>query len=148
MLRDTGPERQRMTLTQLIREGIKGWHGVELNQPDWTDRSHSVALSAELPNEGLLVYFIFNAYWEPLDFDLPRIGGDQRDSWRRWIDTFRESPEDIVSWQQSPSVSESKYRAGPRSVVVLWASLCEEHGTRVRGIPAGFHNRVVPPNGH
>jgi glycogen operon protein len=137
-LRDTGPERQRMTLTQLIREGVKGWHGVKLNQPDWSDRSHSVALSAELPNEGLLVYFIFNAYWEPLVFELPRIGAGKGDSWRRWIDTFRESPEDIVSWQEAPSVSESKYQAGPRSVVVLWASLCDEHDTRRRSVPAGL----------
>jgi glycogen operon protein len=136
MQRDTGPERQRMTLTQLIREGVKGWHGVRLSQPDWSDRSHSVALSAELPNEGLLVYFIFNAYWEPLDFELPRIGAGKGDSWRRWIDTFRESPEDIVSWQEAPSVSEAKYRAGPRSVVVLWASLCEEHDTREESVPA------------
>ena len=138
MLRDPGPERQRMTLTQLIRKGVKGWHGIRLNRPDWSDRSHSVALSAELPNEGLLVYFIFNAYWEPLDFELPRIGAGNGNPWRRWIDTFRESPEDIVSWQESPCVSASKYRAGPRSAVVLWASLCEEHGTRRGSIPGDF----------
>ena len=76
--RNIGPERQRMTLIQLIREGIKGWHGVKLNQPDWSDHSHSVALSAELPKEGLLVHLIFNAYWEPLDFELPPIGTENR----------------------------------------------------------------------
>src|ERR1700758_332249 len=43
-LRDSGAERERMTLIQLIRAGIKGWHGVRLNQPDWGDHSHSVAL--------------------------------------------------------------------------------------------------------
>ncbi len=125
LLRDTGPERQRMTLIQLLREGIKGWHGVKLNQPDWSDHSHSVALSAELPKEDLLVHFIFNAYWEPLDFELPRIGSKQG-SWKRWIDTFREAPEDIVAWQEAPSIPECTYRAGPRSVVVLWASLGDE----------------------
>ena len=35
ILRDPSPERQRMPLIQLIREGVKGWHGVKLNQPDW-----------------------------------------------------------------------------------------------------------------
>ncbi len=65
--RDTSPERQRMTLNQLLREGIKGWHGVKLKQPDWSDHSHSIALSAELSKESLLVHFIFNAYWEPLE---------------------------------------------------------------------------------
>jgi isoamylase len=121
--RDTGPERQRMTLIQLIREGIKGWHGVKLNQPDWSDHSHSVALSAELPKEALLVHFVFNAYWEPLDFELPRIGTEKRDSWRRWIDTFQEAPEDIVAWQEAPTIPGRTYRVGPRSVIVLWASL-------------------------
>jgi isoamylase len=125
LLRDTGPERQRMTLIQLIREGIKGWHGVKLNQPDWSDHSHSVAISAELPKEALLVHVIFNAYWEPLDFELPRLGMGTRDSWRRWIDTFQEAPEDIVAWQEAPTIPDCTYRAGPRSVIVLWASLGE-----------------------
>jgi isoamylase len=123
LLRDISPERQRMTLVQLIREGIKGWHGVKLNQPDWSDHSHSVALSAELPREALLVHFIFNAYWEALDFELPRAGTGDRLSWRRWIDSFQEAPEDIVAWQEAPAVSDCTYRAGPRSVIVLWASL-------------------------
>jgi glycogen operon protein len=123
LLRDAIPERQRMTLIQLIRDGIKGWHGVKLNQPDWSDHSHSVALSAQLPREALRVHFIFNAYWEPLDFELPRLGMGTRASWRRWIDTFREAPEDIVPWQEAPIIPESTYRAGARSVTVLWTSL-------------------------
>jgi isoamylase len=112
-----------MTLIQLIREGIKGWHGVRLHLPDWSDHSHSGALSVELPKEALLVHFIFNAYWEPLDFELPRIGTEKQNSWRRWIDTFREAPEDIVPWQEAPTIPECRYGAGPRSVIVLWKSL-------------------------
>jgi isoamylase len=121
LLRDVGPERRRIPLTQLIKEGIKGWHGVKLKQPDWSASSHSVALSAELPSESLLVYFIFNSYWEPLDFELPPVGGGNKGSWRRWIDTFQQSPEDILAWQEAPSFAGRNYRAGPRSVVVLWA---------------------------
>jgi glycogen operon protein len=123
LLRDTGPERQRTSLSQLIRDGIKGWHGVKLNRPDWSDHSHSVALSVELPKEALLVHFIFNAYWESLDFELPLIGAGKKNSWRRWIDTFREAPEDIVAWQEATPIPGRTYRAGPRSVIVLWASL-------------------------
>jgi hypothetical protein len=62
LLRDTNAERQRMTLTHLISEGFKGWHGVKLHQPDWSDRSHSIAFSAELVKEDILVFAIFNAY--------------------------------------------------------------------------------------
>src|SRR4029077_12234430 len=128
LLRDTGPERQRMTLTQLISDASTSWDGVRLNQPDWSNQSHSVALSAELKGEGLFVYFIFNAYWEPLEFELPperSVGG----SWRRWIDTFLEAPHDIVGWQEAPSVPDHTYRAGPRSVVVLWANLVGKTGS-------------------
>jgi isoamylase len=123
LLRDRDPERQRMTLTQLISQGVKGWHGVKFNQPDWSNHSHSVALSAELFKEEKLVYFIFNAYWEPLDFELLRIHKTMGISWRRWIDTFLETPEDIVPWESASPLAEHTYTAGPRSVVVLWASL-------------------------
>jgi isoamylase len=123
LLRDTGPEDERMTLTQLISGAAKNWHGVKLNEPDWSDQSHSIAFSIELKREDLLVDFIFNAYWEPLEFELPRLQRSEEGFWRRWIDTFLETPQDIVPWQEAPSVSDHTYRAGPRSVVVLWASL-------------------------
>jgi glycogen operon protein len=122
LLRDTSSERSRVTLSTLIAGGIKGWHGVRLNQPDWSEHSHSVALSAELPAEGLHLFFIFNAYWEPLDFELPQPGSGDSAPWRRWIDTFLDPPEDIVAWQEAPEVGLSHYQAGPRSVVVLWRS--------------------------
>jgi glycogen operon protein len=121
LLRDTGPERRRVSLTQLISGAAKNWHGVKLNQPDWSNTSHSIAISAELRGEGLLVYFAFNAYWEPLSFELPQIAGGK--SWRRWIDTSLESPEDIVSWGEAPRLYDHVYRVGPRSVVVLWSAL-------------------------
>jgi glycogen operon protein len=123
LLRDTTAERQRMTLTQLISKGFRGWHGVKLHQPDWSNSSHSIAFSAELASEDLLVFAIFNAYWEPLEFELPRIQHAKSGPWRRWIDTFLESPQDIMEWQRAHSVSEYTYQVGPRSVVVLWANL-------------------------
>jgi glycogen operon protein len=83
-------------------------------------------LSAELQNEGLRVYFIFNAYWEPLDFELPPIGTAKPSSWRRWIDTFQEPPEDIVAWRDAPTIPSHTYRTGPRSVVVLWSRIGDE----------------------
>jgi isoamylase len=123
LLRDNEPESQRLTLSQLIGQAHKAWHGVKLAQPDWSDHSHSVAFSAELQKEGIVCYMIFNAYWESLDFELPQGGIAETDPWHRWIDTSLESPHDIVEWQNAPSVSGDSYRAGPRSVVVMWARL-------------------------
>jgi len=122
MLRDTRPELKRLTLTQLL-SNLKGWHGTRLNQPDWGNHSHSVALSAELPKENLLAHCIFNAYWEPLEFELPSIRGAAKNHWKRWIDTSLESPQDISEWHESQPVDAYTYCVGPRSVAVFWANL-------------------------
>jgi isoamylase len=106
------------TLNQWLRESHKYWHGVKLNQPDWSNWSHSVALSAELVKERLFVHWILNAYWEPLDFELPMVG---RAKWRRWIDTSLDSPEDIVPWQDARPWPERTYRVGPHSITILYA---------------------------
>ena len=121
LLRDVEHERRRVTLNQLIRQASKTWHGVKLGQPDWSDHSHSLAFEAQLRQERMRVYLILNAYWEPLEFELPPIGADCDGSWRRWIDTSLESPEDIVPWENAPSLSGPSYRATGRSVVVLFS---------------------------
>ena len=120
LLRDLEPELRRESLNQVLREATKAWHGVKLNQPDWSDQSHSVAISAQSPNEKLLFYLILNAYWEELEFALPQTGERSEDTWRRWIDTSLKSPDDIVEWQDAPEVSGGTYRAVSRSVVVLF----------------------------
>jgi isoamylase len=120
LLRDLEPELRRESLNQVLREATKAWHGVKLNQPDWSDQSHSVAISAQSPNEKLLFYLILNAYWEELEFELPQTGDRSEDTWRRWIDTSLRSPDDIVEWQDAPAVSGGTYRAVSRSVVVLF----------------------------
>jgi isoamylase len=65
---------------------------------------------------------VTNAFWEPLDFELPI--DRHREPWRRWIDTSLDSPEDIVPWQAAAAVGDPRsYRVDPRSVVVLWRHL-------------------------
>ena len=121
LLRDTGPELERKSLNQLIRESHKAWHGVKPHQPDWSDNSHSLAFSVEIAKERLLFYLILNAYWESLDFELPSVENGSGEPWRRWIDTTLDSPQDIVEWQTTSPVLGKTYRAGPRSIVALLA---------------------------
>ena len=127
-LRDMEHERQRMSLTQLIGQANKAWHGVKLGQPDWSQHSHSVAFSGELRKERILFYMILNSYWEPLHFDLPPVPDGSDNPWRRWIDTALDSPLDIVPWQTAPSIPVYTYRAEARSVVVLFAGLTGKSG--------------------
>ena len=118
-LREMEHEQSRVPLNIFLRDAIRAWHGMRLHEPDWSDWSHSIALGAELVGEGLIFHFILNAYWEPLDFELPSLS--EGNPWRRWIDTALDSPSDIVPWQSAPAVSGGSYRAGARSVVMLYA---------------------------
>jgi isoamylase len=117
LLRDTEHERRRTSLTELLEHAKKTWHGVKLFEPDWSDDSHSVALGAELREEGLQFHLILNAYWDSLEFELPKLESGQ--SWRRWIDTALASPEDIVHWQAAAKIPGNTYRVGSRSVAML-----------------------------
>jgi glycogen operon protein len=122
LLRDVQPEYERQSLNQLLRESIKAWHGVRLNQPDWSNWSHSLAFSFELKHEKQMLHLILNAYWEPLEFELPPVS-EQGGVWRRWIDTTLESPHDIVAWPTTPAFTGRTYEVGPRSIVILYAPL-------------------------
>ena len=84
---------------------------------------HAAPAHTEIRCRFLLAYFIFNSHWEPLDFELEPVDNGDQHPWRRWIDTTLDSPQDIVEWQAAPPVTGRSYPAGPRSVVILWASL-------------------------
>jgi glycogen operon protein len=123
LLRDVQPEYQRESLNQVLRESNKAWHGVKLLQPDWSNSSHSVAFTVELKKDKQLFHLILNAHWEPLDFELPPVSEEGGGPWRRWIDTALDSPHDVVAWLDAPLFAGQTYRAGPRSVAVLYAPL-------------------------
>jgi glycogen operon protein len=123
LMREMDNERRRVPLNELIRRGTKAWHGVRLGEPDWSEQSRSLAFEAVIREEGIHVYLILNAYWEPLTFELPPSKACGGQGWRRWIDTSLDSPQDIAPWQEAPALPERSYQAGPRAVVVLFEQL-------------------------
>jgi glycogen operon protein len=118
--RDFVPEYPGLSLTELLQIGNRTWHGVKLGQPDWSEDSHSLASSVDCADQCLIVFLILNAYWEPLEFELPPTGNENR-RWRRWVDTSLDSPNDIVEWRAAPLIERRTYLAGPRSVAALFA---------------------------
>ena len=78
-IRDIDHEERRLSLSQSLHEVKHAWHGVKLNQPDWSPFSHSIAISAESASEGVRGHVILNAYWEPLEFELPILNEWKRD---------------------------------------------------------------------
>ena len=65
-----------------------------------------------------MLHIMNNAYWEPLDFEIPPLGGRYK-SWRRLVDTFRDSPDDVCTWASSQRVLGPTYPVQARSVVIL-----------------------------
>jgi isoamylase len=95
------------------------WHGVKLDHPDWGDASHSLAFTLhDYPGDEDM-HMIVNAYWEPLEFELPPLPG--RRHWHRVVDTALASPADISDPGHEPRVVGSTYRAESHSVVILIA---------------------------
>jgi isoamylase len=119
VLRDVEPERQRLSLSELLHGVNLTWHGVKSYQPDWGDQSHSIAFTVEVESDRLFFHVILNAYWQPLEFELPRINSAGQNGWRRWIDTALNSPHDILPWENAEPILRPAYRAEARSVVML-----------------------------
>ena len=106
-----------LSLNQLLQTAQIDWHGIRLDQPDWSDHSHSLAFTVQR-NE-LFIHIIFNAFREALEFELPPLPADPPARWRRIIDTFLESPNDICDREHAPAVDGPSYLVQPHSVVLL-----------------------------
>ena len=117
--RDVVIEHSPLTLNQLLGQARLEWHGVNLERPDWSEDSHSIALTVSSLRGRFTLHVMLNAYWESLAFELPSTRGQGSRRWRRWIDTFLPSPEDICAWDDAPLVSQSRYVVEPRSLVLL-----------------------------
>ncbi len=116
--RNLPANRSGMTLNELLHQVPVQWHGVQLNQPGWGDDTHVLAATLRMLEGRVLLHLMVSAYWDALDFQIPPAeqGGEP---WRRCIDTFLDSPDDIRDWAEAPVVYGSIYRVQPRSVVVL-----------------------------
>ena len=108
-----------ITLNQLLRDEPVTWHGTHLGQPDWSDNSHSIAFTVKSMSQERLFYLVLNSYWEPLDFELPPLPQTANAGWRRVVDTWLDSPDDIHLPDEAPPVPGPTYQVQPRSLVVL-----------------------------
>jgi glycogen operon protein len=110
-----------LTLADLVNQANIRLHGVQLDQPDLTDQSRSLALTAQSLSGDLLMHFAVSAYWEPLQFELPSLPAWASSGWLRIIDTSLPSPLDIVEPVSAVRVTGPTYSVSPRSSVVLFA---------------------------
>jgi glycogen operon protein len=103
----------RHSLGEFLHQAKIDWHGTKLYQPNWGRDSRQIAFLVRGRNrQG---YVILNAHWVPAIFELP----NGANSWRRIIDTYRPFPDDFCDLDKAPVVKANKYKAQPRSVILL-----------------------------
>ncbi|HWE40613.1 MAG TPA: isoamylase [Isosphaeraceae bacterium] len=100
------------------------WHGVEPVRPDFSHKSHSLALALDgrrCDRPGVIdrdLYMVFNAYWRPLNFRIPSSPSGR--PWRRTVDTALASPDDAVGLDEGPLIPVGHdYRVEARSTIIL-----------------------------
>jgi glycogen operon protein len=116
--RDLATVRGRVSLNQLLLHAKIQWSGVDLNRPDWADHSHTLAVTLESVRGRFMLHGIFNSYSEALAFEVPPAPAGPQ-GWRRVIDTALASPDDISPIEEAALFTGARYRAQPRSVVLL-----------------------------
>jgi isoamylase len=117
--RDVVVEGAALSLNDVLQRAHIEWHGVKLGHPDWSDGSHSLALTFSTLERRFLLHGMFNAYWQPLPFELPPITTGNGLRWRRCIDTALAADDDIRTFDAAPAVEGGHYTVQPRSVVLL-----------------------------
>ncbi|HYQ59975.1 MAG TPA: hypothetical protein VEP29_02920, partial [Desulfatiglandales bacterium] len=80
--------------------------------------SHTIALTVRSIGGRFMVHIMVNAYWEGLEFEIPSVP-ELSGGWMRWIDTSRESPDDICPWNEAVAVQDALFPVQSRSVGVL-----------------------------
>jgi isoamylase len=125
--RDVVVEDAVLSLNELLGRARIEWHGVALNHPDWSDHSHALAFTLRSLRARFLLHGMFNAYWEPLTFEVPAVPPGNQTAWRRCIDTALASPDDIVPWDTAAPVDRATYVVQAHSVVLLALALRRPH---------------------
>jgi len=96
------------------------WHGMQLNQPDWSWESRSLAMrmfenqGTENPTE---IYLIAHSHWDPASFELPALPSGHK--WYRFIDTACGKDAITELDCELPLPDQCSYDVLPRSTILL-----------------------------
>jgi glycogen operon protein len=93
------------------------WHGTRLKKPGWDDcDARCLAYTLGGFDGEADVHAVLNMYCDPLDFEVPIIAGRR---WYRFVDTARDSPDDIVEVERRLPIEGDHVRVEGRSVLIL-----------------------------
>ncbi len=112
---DPSEPAREVTLAEFLVQSKVEWHGVRLGAPDWSEGSRSLAVGFSALDGSVRVHCIFNAWSEPLQFELP----PSEPGWRLLIDTALPPPDDARGWEEALPLEGRHYLAQAHSVVML-----------------------------
>jgi isoamylase len=102
-----------------IDEPHISWHGVELNKPDWSQNSQSLAFTLFHPQAKETIHVMVNAFWKNLKFQIPQLPNKK---WYKVVDTFAASPDDFIPADKRKLTDKKTLTVNDRSIVVLIAA--------------------------
>ena len=112
-------QRQYLSGEKMDISGLQdiAWHGLQLDEPSWTDQSSRVLACTlsrvEKQEEDL--HIIFNMSDENLSMELPALKGR---AWHLAVDTSRPLSQDIIEPEQQQVIKGNTIQVGPNSIVV------------------------------
>ncbi len=113
---------------QFGSDGITiSWHGKQLNQPDWSWESRSLAVRMsedEQLEDSTDIFLIAHSHWDPAKFELPALPSNRK--WRRFVDTSRKDSITELG-EETLLADQCAYEVADRSTVLLIAKEVEEH---------------------
>jgi len=101
-----------------IDEPHISWHGTELNKPDWSENSRSLAFTLFHPEANETIHVIVNAFWKKLKFQIPVL---EKRKWYKIVDTSAASPHDFNTLGQGEIINRKMLHVMDRSILVLMA---------------------------
>ena len=94
------------------------WHGMKLDEPDWSEESRSLGMHLQGFAEESEIYLIAHAGNEEAVFELPEPLAGRR--WQRFVDTSLAGAEaSLEPGEEAELETQEQYTVGPQAVVIL-----------------------------
>lgn len=101
-----------------IEEPHIKWHGIKLNEPDWSAGSQSLAFTLIHPEADEIIHVMVNAFHKELSFQLPPL---IEKHWYKMIDTAATAPNDFIKVGEGVTIERTSLKVRDRSIIVLMA---------------------------
>jgi len=87
------------------------WHGTELNEPDWSENSHTLGFEYHFPEEKERILVLMNMYWDKLTFEIPK---EIYGKWNLQVDTAQDNSDTCSLFD-----ADKRVIVESRSIIVL-----------------------------